>query len=42
MSRGSISEKNIISGKVNKQLKYTLNPHLKVFYLFNWAHILLG
>ena len=46
MSRGSISEKNIISGKVNKQLKdylcITLNPHLKVFYLFNWAHILLG
>ena len=31
-----------ICEKVNKQLKYTLNPILKVFLLSNWAHILRG
>ena len=43
MSGGSPSDKKkIMLQKVNKQLKYTLNPILKVFLLSNWAHILRG
>ena len=43
MSGGSPSDKKkFMLQKVNKQLKYTLNPILKVFLLSNWAHILRG